>query len=382
MRNRLRSLALLLALWMAVLAAPLYAQTYAQSATPYNFIATAGHTAITIWATGLGCPDTIGDDSISAPINIGFSFRFGTVSYTQLRVQTNGRLQFGNSYCGFGTQVVGPPRTYTDPIASANLNNAIRIYGADLDVSAGGSITFATIGTAPNRRFVVTWNNVPQWSAAGTAYALQVQLDESGDFYYMFGASSNVTSPGGVTLGPAQVAWQLSTTDFAVVQSGLPANSTGMVFKPPRPTLTVRKTSEVLSDPVNGATNPKRIPGAVVRYSVNVVNGGRGTVDASTLAISDPVPARTDLYVGNVSGAAVEFVDGAVASGLAFSLATNVSYSNQPGGGAPFNYTPVPDAAGYDPAVTGLRIAPTGIMNAAAGASTPSFTVRFRTRIR
>jgi uncharacterized repeat protein (TIGR01451 family) len=380
MRQVCRSVTLLLALASAL--APLYAQTYAKSATPFNFIATAGHTAITTWAGGLGCPDTIGDDSISAPINIGFSFRFGTVSYTQLRVQTNGRLQFANTYCGFGTQAVGPPRTYTDPIASANLNNAIRIYGADLDLSAGGSITYATVGTAPNRRFVVTWSSVPQWSAAGTSYSLQVQLDESGDFYYMYGASTNVTSPGGVTLGPAQVAWQLSNTDFAVVQSGLPANNSGMVFKPPRPALTVAKTSEVLSDPVNGASNPKRIPGAVLRYSVNVVNGGRGTVDASTLAISDPVPAGTSLYVGTVSGAAVDFVDGPVASGLAFSLAANVSYSNQPGGGAPYSYTPVPDAAGFDSAVTGVRIAPTGVMNAAAGASTPSFTVRFRTRIR
>ena len=52
------------------------------------------------------------------------------------------------------------------------------------------------------------------------------------------------------------------------------------------------------------------------------------------------------------------------------------------GGGAPYNYTPVPDAAGFDAAVTGVRIAPTGVMNGAAGASSPSFTVRFRTRIR
>lgn len=375
-------LALWLALALASAFAPAQAQTYTQSATPYNFIATTGHTVISSWAAGFGCPDTVGDDSISAPINIGFNFRFGATTYTQLRVQSNGRLQFANTYCSFGTQAVGPPRTYTDPIASANLNNVMRIYGADLDDSAGGTITYATVGAAPNRRFVVTWNNVPQWSAAGTSYSLQVQLDEGGDFYYMYGVSSNVSNPGAVTLGPAQVAWQLSTSDFAVVQSGLPANNTGMVFKPPRPALTVTKTSEVLSDPVNGAANPKRIPGAVVRYSVNVLNSGRGTIDASTLAIADPVPANTDLYVGSVSGAAVEFIDGATASGLAFALAANVSYSNQPGGGAPYTYTPVPDAAGYDSAVTGLRIAPTGVMNAAAGAATPSFTVRFRTRIR
>jgi uncharacterized repeat protein (TIGR01451 family) len=360
------------------------AQTYTQSATPYNFIATAGHTVLAAWAGGMGCPDTVGDDSLSAALNIGFNFKLGATTYTQLRVSTNGRLQFGNTFCNFGTQAVGPPRTYTDPYASANLNNTLRIYGADFDVSpaGGGTITYATVGAAPNRRFVVTWNAVRQWSAPGTSYQLQIQLDESGDFYYMFGTSNNVTSPGGEVLGPAQVGWQLTTTDFAVVRSGLPANNSGMVFKPARPALVVAKTSEVLSDPVNAAVNPKRIPGAVIRYSVTVTNTGTGTVDASTLAITDPVPSGTELYVGNVSGQAVDFINGATASGLAFAFPANVSYSNQPGGGAPFNYTPVPNAAGYDSAVTGLRIAPTGVMNAAAGAATPSFTVRFRTRIR
>ena len=377
-----RFLALTLLAWLVSSAAPLRAQTYAQSATPVNFVSTAGHTVIAAWAAGLGCPDTTGDDSISALLNIGFTFRFGATNYTQLRVQTNGRLQFANTYCTFGTAAVGPPRTYPDPLPSANLNNTLRIYGADLDVSAagGGSITYATIGVAPNRRFIVTWNNVPQWSAAGSVYALQVQLDEAGDFYYMFGVSNNVS--GGVALGPAEIGWQLSTTDYVLAQSGLPANNTGMLFKRTRPALKVAKTSEVLSDPISAAVNPKRIPGAVVRYSVNVTNTGPGTVDASTLAISDPVPVGTDLYVGNVSGPAVDFIDGAVVSGLAFSLAANVSYSNQPGGGAPYTYTPLPDATGFDSAVTGLRIAPTGIMNSAVGASTPSFTVRFRTRVR
>ncbi len=325
----------------------------------------------------------MGDDSLSAALNIGFTFRYGTNTYTQLRVHTNGRIQFGNTFCNFGTAAVGPPRTYPDPTPSANLNNSMRIYGADLDVSGGGAarITWASTGTAPNRKFIVSWNNVPQWGAVGTSYSLQIQLEEGGDFYYMYGTSINVTNPGGEVMGPAQIGWQLSGTDYVVVQSGLPANNSGMRFRL-RPILSVSKTSAVLSDPYNGTTNPKRIPGAVVRYSVSITNTGIGTVDSGTLAITDPVPAGTDLYVGSVSGQAVDFIDGTVPSGLSFAFPANVTYSKQAGGGAPFTYIPLPDAAGFDPAVTGLRIAPTGIMNAAVGTSTPSFTVRFRTRIR
>ena len=360
------------------------AQTYTNSTTPFNFVATAGHTLLNTWAAGLGCPDTVGDDSISAALNIGFNFRFGTTTYTQLRIFTNGRVQFANTLCNFGTAAVGPPRTYPDPMPAANLNNTMRIYGADLDVSpaGGGTITYATTGVAPNRLFIVTWNNVPQWSAVGTSYNLQIQLAENGDFYFMFGNSVNVTNPGGVVMGPAQIGWQLTTTDTQTVQSGLPANNTGIIFKPPRPTLSFAKTSTVLSDPINNATNPKRIPGSVVAYLATLTNSGNGTVDSSTLVLTDPVPANTELFVSTAAGNPVEFIDGATASGLTFNYAANVSYSNQIGGGAPFTYTPVPNAAGYDANVTGLRVAPTGVMAAAVGANQPSFSVRFRVRVK
>jgi len=162
-----------------------------------------------------------------------------------------------------------------------------------------------------------------------------------------------------------------------------PSNNTATdptIVNPLFPTLVVQKTSQVLTDPVNLGANPKRIPGSVVEYAVTVTNTGPGTVDASTLAISDPLPANSHLYVSTVSGNPVTFTDGTPASGLSYSYASDVSFSNQPAGGAPYNYTPVPDADGFDPAVRGLRIAPTGVMNA-AGAGNPNFTVRFRVRV-
>jgi uncharacterized repeat protein (TIGR01451 family) len=151
---------------------------------------------------------------------------------------------------------------------------------------------------------------------------------------------------------------------------------------PKRPSLSVTKISDVLSDPVNGATNPKRIPGAVIRYAVTVTNSGPGVVDASTVVITDPVPGNTTLCVSTLCGnPIVEFVDGSTASGLSFNYASNVSFSNTVGGVAPFTYTPVADANGFDAAVTGVRIAPSGTF-AAAGAGNPSFTIRFRVKVK
>ena len=55
--------------------------------------------------------------------------------------------------------------------------------------------------------------------------------------------------------------------------------------------LTATKTSRVVSDPVNGSTNPKAIPGAVLEYCIAVSNGG-GAI-ATSVAINDPLPGAT-----------------------------------------------------------------------------------------
>jgi uncharacterized repeat protein (TIGR01451 family) len=57
-------------------------------------------------------------------------------------------------------------------------------------------------------------------------------------------------------------------------------------------TLTATKTSRVISDPFNGTTNPKMIPGAVVEYCIAVANAA-GSATASGVTLSDEVPAQT-----------------------------------------------------------------------------------------
>jgi hypothetical protein len=140
--------------------------------------------------------------------------------------------------------------------------------------------------------------------------------------------------------------------------------------------LVVTKTSTLISDPVNGTTDPKLIPGAIVEYAISVTNAGTASVSASTIVIADPLPANFTYDAATP----VTFTNGTTASGLnSFNAATMVTFSNQSGGGAPYGYTPT---AGYDPNVRGLRIAPTGTMAGATSATAqPSFTIRFRGRI-
>ncbi|OGQ51121.1 MAG: hypothetical protein A3J24_13190 [Deltaproteobacteria bacterium RIFCSPLOWO2_02_FULL_53_8] len=56
--------------------------------------------------------------------------------------------------------------------------------------------------------------------------------------------------------------------------------------------LTVTKTSAVVSDPVNGAVNPKAIPGATVEYTITIANAA-GAATATSVAIADTIDANT-----------------------------------------------------------------------------------------
>ena len=147
------------------------------------------------------------------------------------------------------------------------------------------------------------------------------------------------------------------------------------------PDLLVSKVAQTLTDPINGSANPKAIPGAVIQYTLGVSNQGLGPVDADSLVITDPLPTDTALFVDTSGGDPIAFVDGAVASGLTYTFATDVTFSNQVGGGPPYNYAPVPDAQGFDAVVTGFRINPGGAMNPTVGTNVPGFNILLRVRI-
>lgn len=152
------------------------------------------------------------------------------------------------------------------------------------------------------------------------------------------------------------------------------------------PDVIVLKSALVLSDPVNGAANPKAIPGASVRYAIGLTNAGSGSPDVDSIAIGDPLPPELELYVNGFGGPSpVLFVDGAVSSGLSLvfsGLASPADDLEFDDGSDTFSYTPVPDAGGFDASVRAIRIRPSGTFAGASGAGTPSFELRFQTRVK
>lgn len=151
------------------------------------------------------------------------------------------------------------------------------------------------------------------------------------------------------------------------------------------PTLALTKSVTSVSDPVNGTTSPFSIPGATMRYDIQIANSGTGAVDAGTLSITDAIPAGVVLRVADFDTGTpgpVAFADGTPPSGLSYSfvslddLGDDVAFSAD-GGLDNFEYEPVPDANGVDPNVTHIRITPSGSLLGNTGSGDPNAEVRF-----
>jgi uncharacterized repeat protein (TIGR01451 family) len=153
------------------------------------------------------------------------------------------------------------------------------------------------------------------------------------------------------------------------------------------PNIMLIKTAVTDSDPVNGSSNPKAIPGAEIRYTITSRNmGGTGT-DNDSVYVTDPIPANTALYVGSTGmpGGPVAFSQGTEPSGLTYTylgiqnLGDDIAFSNN--SGADFTYQPLICADCVDPAVTHVRVNPKGIFNPVNVTAIPEFSLQLRVRV-
>lgn len=139
--------------------------SYNASSTTYNFEAFAGTNA----------PST--DDVLfNSTVNLGFNFCYGGNQYSTCYIASNGAIVFDAAACtpNIQTTTYAGPGVSTGYVISAAApvnntsipRNAILGPWHDIDPSVGGLIEYATIGTAPNRRFVVSYDQVPMFSSS------------------------------------------------------------------------------------------------------------------------------------------------------------------------------------------------------------------------
>ena len=109
-------------------------------------------------------PYPLGDEGFipDSAVLLGFNFSYYGNTYDRVNVYFNGFLLFG--------PVPDLKKGYSDAMSlpsTLNPKNIIALAWSDWDPGvAPGSIRYETRGTAPHRRFVIQYNNVPEFNSA------------------------------------------------------------------------------------------------------------------------------------------------------------------------------------------------------------------------
>lgn len=140
---------------------------YGKRTDPYEITFPSYSTAAS-YNTGTVIPSS--DDVTHGPFNIGFTFNFFGNNYTQFYVGSNGWIGFS------GGQTTGYVAQYI-PNASSPMNVILADWE---DLLPGSSnIYYTTIGSAPNRKLVVSFYNVPHYSCNTNLHTFQFVLFET-----------------------------------------------------------------------------------------------------------------------------------------------------------------------------------------------------------
>jgi len=109
------------------------------------------------------------DDRRWGPFPIGFDFDFFGITYSEFHVNSNCLVMLGDHSNAFNNLSI-PDATKPD--------NFIAAFWDDLVVDATGDIMYQTIGTAPNRKLIIQFNNMTFWGSDILLGTIQVILYE------------------------------------------------------------------------------------------------------------------------------------------------------------------------------------------------------------
>jgi hypothetical protein len=161
--------------------------SFSQSIGTYTEISD-GTVLGTATGNGIGLPSL---DDVNYPVTLPFSFSYNGVAYNAATINSNGYITFGTT----------TPATnlYVPLSGTTAYDGAISAWGGDINAifnlgGLTGDLTWKTVGTAPNREFVVQYRNFrPAYNTSATEAPyinFQIRLSEtSNTIAFVYGNS-------------------------------------------------------------------------------------------------------------------------------------------------------------------------------------------------
>ena len=141
--------------------------------------------------TATGNPLTLGDDA-GQVVPLGFTFNFFGNDYADVAVCSNGYLTFGTIFDALFNAPLPNP---------ADVNDLIAPLWDNFDPTSGGTVHYETLGTAPDRRFVAQWTDVPQFGSADMNTFQAVLFETSNAIEFRYGSFTPQGFLGDYTIG-------------------------------------------------------------------------------------------------------------------------------------------------------------------------------------
>lgn len=122
-----------------------------------------------------GTSVSLTDDWFTGVIPLGFSFNYYGNVYTKCVFSSNGYISFdtsrANSFSAWSISSGIPGNT--------DVLNSIMGHYADIYPPAGGTLDYCTVGTAPNRKFVISFCDAAMFSCTSMKTSFQIILYET-----------------------------------------------------------------------------------------------------------------------------------------------------------------------------------------------------------
>ena len=236
-------------------------------------------------------------DDVKQVVSLPFAFPFYGVPQSSMWVTSNGFLSFADpGQAGLIAENTALPN-------GSAPNAGIYPFWDDLVLRSGSSIRTQTLGSAPNRRFVVEWNNVGHYGSNSARLSVSAVLYESGRVDFNYDLLNSAREYGNsATVGIEDAAGAAATT-YSFNQANL-ANGK-------RITLT----------PSGGGSDEPPPPPTTGTVRGTVTNAGSGTPIVGAAVTLTPGGGST----ATAAGGAYEF--GAVAPGTYTVTATSAGQS-------------------------------------------------------